>query len=291
MNTQAENQNTATILPFSARIEPALHTEADAPVEKGSAKKSGGSRKKGTPRQSGRSATRDLAGDQDKRKAQSTRMMKSASAVQPTSPKRKTQVRKDHIVEQTAVHRPMEETPPGTSKASPERAVPLETNGGVQPARWFESEIQAEPSIPTQEVPFVGVLDETDWPGVGLLAKDTLRLTEPALQPKKRGLLTVTLRVRHSPWSVVLKSLGSLLAQGWNWTQQRLKSPRAKKRLRVCESVSLGEKRFVAVIQVDGEQFLVGGSASSVSTLAHLERSREFSEVFERHCKQDLSPA
>jgi len=91
--------------------------------------------------------------------------------------------------------------------------------------------------------------------------------------------------------SVVLKSLGSLLTQGWNWTQQRLKSPRTKKRLRVCESVSLGEKRFVAVIQIDGEQFLVGGSANSVSTLAHLKRSQEFSEVLERHCKQDLSPA
>jgi len=59
----------------------------------------------------------------------------------------------------------------------------------------------------------------------------------------------------------------------------------------VCESVSLGEKRFVAVIQVDGQQFLVGGSSSSVPTLAHLEPVREFSDVFQQSYEQDLSRA
>ena len=80
-------------------------------------------------------------------------------------------------------------------------------------------------------------------------------------------------------WSVFLQ----LLCKGWNWLQQRLKTQQSKKRLRVCESVSLGEKRFIAVVQVDGEQFLVGGSSSSVSTLAHLEQPREFSDVFRRY--------
>ena len=86
-------------------------------------------------------------------------------------------------------------------------------------------------------------------------------------------------------------ALRSVLATGWNWVQQRLKSQQSRKRLRVCESVSLGEKRFVAVIQVDGEQFLVGGSSSSISTLAHLERSREFSDVFRQRYQQDPSQA
>jgi len=44
----------------------------------------------------------------------------------------------------------------------------------------------------------------------------------------------------------------------------------------LCESLSLGEKRFVAVIEVDGEQILVGGGASGVATLARLQPSREF---------------
>jgi hypothetical protein len=81
------------------------------------------------------------------------------------------------------------------------------------------------------------------------------------------------------------------LTQTWNWTQQKLKSNQLKKRLRICESVSLGDKRFIAVIQVDGEQFLVGGSSSSVATLAHLEPRREFSDVFRSRCEQDLSRA
>jgi flagellar biogenesis protein FliO len=88
-------------------------------------------------------------------------------------------------------------------------------------------------------------------------------------------------------WNLLM----SRLNVAWNWMQQKLKSQQGKKRLRVCESVSLGEKRFVAVIQVDGEQFLVGGSSSSVATLAHLERPREFSSVFQQHCEQDFSRA
>jgi len=78
------------------------------------------------------------------------------------------------------------------------------------------------------------------------------------------------------------KSTLSLAADSWSRLQQRLKSQQAKKRLRVCETVSLGEKRFIAVIQVDGEQFLVGGSSSSVSTLAHLEQPCGFPESLRR---------
>lgn len=91
--------------------------------------------------------------------------------------------------------------------------------------------------------------------------------------------------------AVHLRSLFRILAQTWAWALQKMKSHQVRKRLRVCESVSLGDKRFIAVIQVDGEQFLVGGSSSSVSTLAHLEPRREFSEVFRGRCEQDLSHA
>src|SRR5690242_597744 len=38
-----------------------------------------------------------------------------------------------------------------------------------------------------------------------------------------------------------------------------------KKNLVLCETVSLGEKRFVAVVQFENERFLVGGSNASVS--------------------------
>jgi flagellar biogenesis protein FliO len=40
--------------------------------------------------------------------------------------------------------------------------------------------------------------------------------------------------------------------------------------LQVAETVSLGEKRFVAVIKVDGREFLIGGGATNVALLAQL---------------------
>ena len=81
----------------------------------------------------------------------------------------------------------------------------------------------------------------------------------------------------------------SWLMRVWDWVLRKLSTQNTKKRLRVCETVSLGEKRFVAVIQVDGEQFLVGGSSNSVSTLARLEY-KNFADVY-RAREQDLSRA
>lgn len=47
------------------------------------------------------------------------------------------------------------------------------------------------------------------------------------------------------------------------------------KRLRVAETLSLGEKRFVAILKVDGCDFLIGGGTSGVSLLAHMEKPIE----------------
>jgi flagellar protein FliO/FliZ len=52
-----------------------------------------------------------------------------------------------------------------------------------------------------------------------------------------------------------------------------------KKRLRVCETVPLGDKRFVAVIQVDDQQFLLGGSSNSINLLAQLEKPNDFANI------------
>ncbi len=86
-------------------------------------------------------------------------------------------------------------------------------------------------------------------------------------------------------------SLGSrilhCLTTVWKWTRRHIRTGQPKKRLRVCESVSLGEKRFVAVIEVDGEQFLVGGASSSVATLARLEPAQEFSQALQQRWAQD----
>jgi len=47
----------------------------------------------------------------------------------------------------------------------------------------------------------------------------------------------------------------------------------ASRRLRLCESLPLGEHRFVAVVEFDGESFLVGGTSASLVLLARLGRA------------------
>lgn len=71
---------------------------------------------------------------------------------------------------------------------------------------------------------------------------------------------------------------GAALLQAWNWVTRNSRGVLARgvaRRLKVSETVSLGEKRFVSILQVDGEQFLVGGSQSNVVLLAKLEAKPE----------------
>ena len=63
-------------------------------------------------------------------------------------------------------------------------------------------------------------------------------------------------------WSVALKN-------SWQWVQRAV-MPRKARRLRVCETLSLGERRFLAVIEFDRQEFLVGGSGNSLALLARL---------------------
>jgi flagellar biogenesis protein FliO len=46
---------------------------------------------------------------------------------------------------------------------------------------------------------------------------------------------------------------------------------RAARRLRVSETLSLGEKRFLAVVQFQQQEFLVGGTGNSIALLARLD--------------------
>jgi len=259
MSTQAKNQASAAAPPFPATIErvpsvPSLPSQTDPRIENRPVAPCGGFPKESKPRRRSLSAKRNRRENQKKPNAKPGSESSSVPVLLSPFPKKKTRITGDPAIEQAALQEQA-----AVSEVSPQQAAP----------------------VGTEEVADTIALAKTDMP----------RLGAPAALAEKSGLLTVTLRVRHRPLAVVLNALNSFLTEAWNWTQQKLKSSAGKKRLRVCESVSLGEKRFVAVIQVDGEQFLVGGSASSVSTLAHLERPREFSDVFERHCKQNLSPA
>ena len=110
---------------------------------------------------------------------------------------------------------------------------------------------------------------------------------EPEIQAAgKQTEITTDVEMRRSTQPRRRSTL-SWLAGALEWAQKHMGYRPARKRLRVCETVSLGEKRFVAVIEIDGEQFLVGGAASSVATLARLEPSPQFAEVLKRRWAQD----
>jgi flagellar biogenesis protein FliO len=46
---------------------------------------------------------------------------------------------------------------------------------------------------------------------------------------------------------------------------------RSARRLRLSETLSLGEKRFLAVVQFQQQEFLVGGTGTSIALLARLD--------------------
>jgi flagellar biogenesis protein FliO len=50
-----------------------------------------------------------------------------------------------------------------------------------------------------------------------------------------------------------------------------LKRRRSVRRLRLSETLSLGEKRFLAVVQFQQQEFLVGGAGNSIALLARLD--------------------
>jgi flagellar biogenesis protein FliO len=54
------------------------------------------------------------------------------------------------------------------------------------------------------------------------------------------------------------------------WERVLRISRRAPRRLRLCENLPLGERRFVAVVEFDAARFLVGGTPSSLVLLSRL---------------------
>src|SRR5436309_2847270 len=90
-----------------------------------------------------------------------------------------------------------------------------------------------------------------------------------------------------------LQNLGDwrhvLLARMWSaliWIKKRIRVQQARRNLRVSENISLGDKRFVAVVQVDGERFLIGGSSTSVSLLTRLQQEKMFAAELERQAER-----
>lgn len=71
-----------------------------------------------------------------------------------------------------------------------------------------------------------------------------------------------------------------LLTRGWAWLKKNNKFA-VTKQMRVAETISLGEKRFVSVIHVDGQKFLIGGGASGVTLLTQLSTTQTTADALE----------
>ena len=68
-----------------------------------------------------------------------------------------------------------------------------------------------------------------------------------------------------------------LLSRALLWLQTLSQPGRHPRRLQLCATVALGEKRFVSIIECDGQQFLIGGGAANVSLLAQLPDTKDSS--------------
>jgi Flagellar biosynthesis protein, FliO len=64
--------------------------------------------------------------------------------------------------------------------------------------------------------------------------------------------------------------LGRFLPRRAWWQRIVCLGRRPARRLRLCESLALGERRFVAVIEFEQSRFLVGGTSASLVLLARL---------------------
>ncbi len=71
--------------------------------------------------------------------------------------------------------------------------------------------------------------------------------------------------------AMLLHRCSELLTTVWRNLRRHLRPHRRPHSLRVCDVASLGEKRFVAIVQYGRRRFLVGGGAGSVSLLSKLD--------------------
>jgi flagellar biogenesis protein FliO len=74
-----------------------------------------------------------------------------------------------------------------------------------------------------------------------------------------------------------------LLSRIWNWFKARQQARSCTRHLQIAATASLGEKRFVALIQLDELQFLIGGGPASVVLLAQVNAKERFDDMLKEN--------
>jgi hypothetical protein len=82
-------------------------------------------------------------------------------------------------------------------------------------------------------------------------------------------------RPASAPHSRLYVRLCALFIRGiQRLSGQFLKRRRSRRKLELLEIQQLGEKRFVAIVRVGKQKFLIGGAATSISLLAEITAQR-----------------
>ncbi len=100
------------------------------------------------------------------------------------------------------------------------------------------------------------------WPG----ARGETTVREPSRFHPAIHVAAGGAAAASSDWRDPFERLGGFL--------RRLFAGREPRRLRLCETLSLGNRGYVAVVRYRQQQFLVGGTSNSVALLARLEECR-----------------
>jgi flagellar biogenesis protein FliO len=80
--------------------------------------------------------------------------------------------------------------------------------------------------------------------------------------PATEGAAAATLGGASSPWAWLLLRLRAALAG--------VKIQRRQRRLRLCETLSLGDKRLIALVEYENHRFLVAATPQRISLLQSL---------------------
>jgi len=87
----------------------------------------------------------------------------------------------------------------------------------------------------------------------------------------------------HSLFGKILAGAAMMFRFG-----QQITAGRRERKMRLCETLSLGERRFLALVLVERQKFLVGGSGSSVALLARLPSEPESAQPTEMQSQEGI---
>jgi hypothetical protein len=88
--------------------------------------------------------------------------------------------------------------------------------------------------------------------------------TTTELRENRAGMTTVSISVNG--WKHWLETLRSF------WRRWHSRAPR---QLRLAETLALGERRFLVVVEFGPRKFLIGTSGSAMTLLTELERGKD----------------